>query len=275
MSLLAVVASLDSLDESVKGLYSAGTGDFEGKFVLQVEANEGLQLAPVTKLQNALQAARGERDDAQKLLKGFKDEEGNLLDITALNSSLGELESLKAAGGDKDELLKTLEENLKTSYQERERQLAAKHSEETTDYNQRLEHLQKQLHSNILVNEATKAITSAGGNPEVLLPHIERYMKAEEVDVNGEMQVKYSVVDPTTKQKRISTAAGSSDDMSLAELVGEIKENKTFASCFKAPASGTGGPRGGVGGYNNNGGEQQNSGQLSAVERMKASRQQS
>lgn len=240
MKLKAVVDSLESVDESVRGLYAPGQDDLAKKFVLQVEASDGLQLAPVSKLQNALQSARSERDEALKLAKGLKDEEGNIIDIASLKRASEELEKLKKLGGKDEEKLKQLEDNLKLQYAEREKQLATKHSQEAKASEERLGHLRAQLHSALLVSEATKAITALGASPEVLLPHVERHVKAVEVEIDGKSQIRYDVIDPSTGQTRISTQPGSAENMTISELIGEFKKNKAFAGCFPADATGTG-----------------------------------
>ena len=236
MTLKAVVDSLDGVDESLRSFYKPGDGELEGKHVLQVESAAGLQLAPVTKLQNALQSARQERDQLKGQMKQFVDEEGNPLDVSQMRSAIEELERLKKSG-DNSEKLKQLEESLKQQYASREQTLADKHKKESEQSQQTINDLKAQLQTHMLESDASKAISEHGGIPEVLMPHIRSHVKPEEVEVNGKKQLRFSVVDPATGAKRFSTKPGSSDDMSIGELVAELKSNKIFAGCFRAESS--------------------------------------
>lgn len=237
MTLKAVVDSLDGVDQSIRSFYKPGEGELEGKHVLQVESAEGLQLAPVTKLQNALQSARQERDQLKGQMKQFVDEEGNPLDISQMRNAIEELEKLKKSG-DGSEKLKQLEESLKQQYATREQTLAEKHKKESEQHQQLIGDLKTQLQARMLESDASKAISEHGGIPEVLMPHIQAHVKSEEVDgPDGKKQLRFSVVDPATGAKRFSTRPGSSDDMSISELVGELKQNKIFAGCFRVESS--------------------------------------
>lgn len=243
MALKAIVDSLDNVPESVKGEYVPGTDENEGKFVLNVESVNGFQLAPITKLQNALSAARQERDTFKDQLKSFRDDEGNLLDLGSMQSELEDLRKLKDLDPKDSERIKTLEENLKKQYAAREEQLTSNLTAKLKEAEEKANKFKSQLHKSALMAEATKAIEEHGGYSEVLLPHVERFCKAEEIeDSEGNVRIKYNVIDPETGQPRLSVAnPGSTENMSVSELVAELKKTPSFQGCFKAPdTSGSG-----------------------------------
>lgn len=217
MALKAILTTLDGLDENTKKLYV----EKNGKFVLDVEAADGWNLEDVTALKKALSKERDGHKTAIDQLKVF---EG--LDAEEARKAIEQLKEL-----DGKPLDKAVEERIKV----REGQLVGKHETERKKLSDRASKLQQQLEHELTVSAATRALASKGANTELLLPHIQRHLKVVE---QGDRWLS-QVVDPLSGNARISNKAGSTEPMTLDELVAEFEQNPTYASGF--PGSGNSG----------------------------------
>lgn len=103
--LRAVLDSLDGLDEIQAGFYVEGQGDYEGRYVLDVEEADGLALANATK---ALKARDQEKKTAQRLRGEAEKAKRDL------EAAMEQLEELKGSAGqtpDVDKLRDKLEKD--------------------------------------------------------------------------------------------------------------------------------------------------------------------
>lgn len=210
MALKAILTTLDGLDENIKKLYV----EKNGKFVLDVEAVEGWSLEDVTALKKALSKEREGHKTVADQLKVF---EG--LDAEEAKKAIEQLKEL-----DGKPLDKAVEERIKL----REGQLVSKHETERKKLSDRSTKLQQQLEHELTVSAATRALASKGANTELLLPHIQRHLKVTE---QGDKWLS-QVVDPLTGAPRISSKSGSTEPMTLEELVAEFEQNPIYASGF-------------------------------------------
>jgi len=227
MALKAVInkSTYESLDNVLKAEYKPGEKDDE--FVLDVTETNGLKLANVNKLQSAVTSSRRERDEAQQLLKQWGD-----LTPEKAREAISQVDELK---GDVD---KKVQAQIKAAKE----QLVEQHNNAINQHRTRNEALQRQVTTLLRTNKAKAAIMAAGGIVDLLLPHVERFIKLEAKD-DGTFVEK--IIDPSTGEERID---GQAKPMTLETVVGELRSNQTFASAFNGTgSSGTGGTGGGGG----------------------------
>lgn len=205
-----------SLDPVLQAEY---TKDGEGIYRLDVTEKDGFTLENTSGLRTAL--AR-ERETARR-------HEADLKKWKALGETpdavRAEIDSSKKMGDLPDE--KKIEEIRE---QERKR-LAEKHDAERESWAAEKKTLEGELYESIVTQTATTEIVNAGGNPTVLLPHVLRQVR---VDVNASGKRVPVVIDPATGNARVSPSPNSSGDMSIGELVGEMKKHRDFQVNFRA-----------------------------------------
>lgn len=221
MALAALVSKEDhaKLPEGIRGEYA----EKDGKFVLQVTAVDGYALEDVSGLKTALGRERDTKASLEKSMKAF---EG--MDAAAAKAALakvGEMANWTPEGKVKEQI-----EALKA-------QLVEKHLKELGEKDGLLKTRTSQLHEVLVTSAATEAIAKAGGNLKLLLPHVERQIKADEV--NGKM---VAIVVDENGTTRISPKAGTTSPMTIMELVETMKLSQDYAVAFPGSgASGTGG----------------------------------
>lgn len=142
---------------------------------------------------------------------------------------------------------KAREEKAKQSGQldEWKKQVTDQFNTEKTKLTQRTAKVEGKLYDVLAKREAEAAITAAGGNPKVLLPHILPFIKVVEADDEFVAQV----VD-AKGNARIADAQGA--PMTIAQLVDTFKADETFGVAFAASGATGGGARnsGGTNGAN-------------------------
>lgn len=212
MPLAPVVDSLDAIPDAAKGAYVARA---DGKFALDFE------IPDVSGLKNKNTELVGKLTAAQKraALLGDRTEEDIAADFDLAKATRekkqkdeGDFESMKG-------------------------QLVTQHRTEIEKLSGRSKKVEGKLYDVMARREAEAAITAAGGNPKVLLPHVLPFIKVSEADDDFVAQVVDSKGNP-----RIADAAGTA--MSIAQLVDTFKADETFGVAFAAPAAAGGGARG-------------------------------
>lgn len=212
------VDSLDKVPEPFRGLYQAGD---EG-FVLN-ETFVGIGSA-IDGLNRSLKAARRDADTANR-------SKPDMTQFTAIGQMLGlegedaanaeaiktAVESAMQAGKDGkvnwDKLKLSLENGFNTKLSQKDQQLAAK---------------DKTLFKYLVTSEASRAIATQRGVPELLLPQISAQTKV--VQDGDEFVVR--VVDSTGDPR--GNAAGGF--MTVEDLVKELKASPTFGRAFESEA---------------------------------------
>lgn len=230
MALKAVVSKAvhEKMPEAIKSEYKVDPENGD-RFLLDVDSVDGLSLASVGQLQSAVAAARGERDEAQKKLKAWGD-------LTP--------EAAKAAADKLKEVEGSVEAKVKAQIDAAKKQLVDQHNAVLEKETKRRGALEGQVKELLRTNKAKAAIQAAGGNSDLLLPHVERFI---ELVPQEDGTFKERIIDPSTGQERIDDQA---KPMKLESVVGELKKNEAFAGAFNGTGStGTGGAGGGrVGG---------------------------
>lgn len=189
----------------------------DGSFVLDWEGVDGLVVENVTELKSALSKERTGHAEARKLAEAFKD-----LDPVKAREAITKFEEMK---------------NWKPDDKVRE-QIAAIKSEldgklktETETRDKRIGFLVGEL-NRILVSAAAREALAQHGvtdSADLLLPHVERSLRAKEVD--GKFVTR--VVDDQGND-RITGESGKSSEMSVKEFVGTMKADNRFKVAFPA-----------------------------------------
>jgi hypothetical protein len=119
------------------------------------------------------------------------------------------------------------------------KQMTEAHAAELKAFESKTAKLTSALESQLIDNAVTKAISDAGGNATLLLPHVKQNVKMVQTD-EGDYQA--VVVDPKGTERFSMVNAGKT--MQIDELVGEFRTQDTFKSAFVADSSGGGANRG-------------------------------
>jgi len=211
MALKAVVDSLDGVPEPLRAAYI----EKDGKFVLDAEGVED-----VTGLKSALQKERDARSKLDKQLAQYKD-----LDPEKYRELLKEKEEFERT---------TLEK--KGDFDKLKDQLVQKHQDELKTVGEKLTAREKFIEKVVAENVALAEITKAEGNTTLLKPHVMASIRVVEED--GEFVAK--VVDAKGNPR---IANGKGDEMTIADLIAELKSSEEFSGAFKGTgSSGSGAP---------------------------------
>ena len=215
--LKAILDSLEGLDENQANLYA----EQDGKFYLQVEPVDGYALENVQGLKSSLQK---ERTSAKALLKKLNAFDG--LDAIEAKEAMEQLQ----IGNTKNA------EETKAQIDALKSQLSAKHAKEIETLNSSLSSMREQMSHELIKSKALESLAKHGGNAELLMPHIMTQTKLEELD--GKFS---AVVIDTNGDTRISSATNSMDNMTIEELVEQMRNSDTFAPAFSGSgATGSG-----------------------------------
>lgn len=221
MALKAFIESLDEVDEQIAGNY-VERSDGEG-FVLDVESAGGLSLEDTSGLRSALQKERGEKRALAERVKVFDG-----FDIDQAREDREKIEAMKDAKPD---------EKWREQLAARERALTEKFNADIEAERAGKAEAHAQLGQYIGRASAMAAIATHRGNPELLLPIVERHIRVTRND-QGEFSAKVVGEDG---HPRISQLAGQSGDMQLDEFVAGMAQDKRYQAAFEAEhQSGTG-----------------------------------
>lgn len=214
MALKAILETLDGISEEIKGHYS----ERDGKFYLGVDSVDGMSLEDVRALKNALSQERKRAEEAATLAKSFGD-----LDIDAAREALRKVDEMRNWKPDQK-----VQEQLRLKEEEIKRQSQSQLDKLKTE----LDTTVRQLERELVTSAASKAIAEKGGNPNLLLPLVERRTRMRRTDAG---QFLAEVLDDTGGV-RISPKSGATDPMTIGELIEEMAGREEYAGAF----SGTG-----------------------------------
>lgn len=235
MALKALLTStaVAALADPIKGEYREPTAaelkanpGLEGHMLLDVTDEQGFGLDNTRQLKETLGTEKARADKAEADLAPFAATGVKPRDLKARLEKLGELEKL-----DPD---KEADRLAQTKFDSMKQQLVEQHKEEKKALEERTGVLFTELDKSKRVEAATKAIVDAGGNPDVLLPHVLGQTKFVEKDGKFDVQV----ID-TQGNPRIGDAGGGG--MTLPQLVDEFKAKDAFAPLFAASGTTGGG----------------------------------
>ena len=225
--LLAVVDSLDAVEEAIRPLYKQD--DKDGKFYLQVEGYDPGEAA-------RLRAEAAERRKQVAELKGKIPEDFNPEEWKALKEE-------KKHIAEERERQEREKQRREGDFEAREKKLVEKHEQERKADQDRISKLIKQRDKAILEDAARAAIVGAKGKPNLLMPHIMKRLKVEE-DHDGNATL---VVLDEYGQKAVADSRGS--PVTLDKMLSELKASDEFGVAFEGSnASGGGANPNGSGG---------------------------
>ena len=217
MALQFTVDKLDTLTEAVRPLYKQD-GD---KFRLDLDGYED-----PTGLKSALDKERTAARDAVAQAKAWKQLGKTPEEIQALVDAQAQAE--------RDKLTKAGEwDKLKL-------QMTEQHQAELAKRDDSNKAMRGQLEKHLVDAAAATALAAAEGSPELLLPHVKSKVKV--IEESGEFAVR--IVD-AKGDPRVNTKG---EFLSMADLVGEMRQNPVYAPGFKAPNASGGGARPSAGG---------------------------
>lgn len=232
MALKAIISAEEfaKLSDPLKGEYRE-TKAGSGKYLLDVSTVEGFALEDVVGLKSALGKERSARETLEAAQKAF---EG--LDPKAAREALKALEDLQK---------NPLDEKIKTQVEARERALTEKFGLDLKAKEAEASDYRKQLEEHLVSSAATAAIAKHKGVIPLLLPHVLSQVRVEK-NAAGKFVAKVVAADGTP---RISLKQGSSENMSIDELVESMRGSDTFGVAFEGSKStGTGAGGAGAGG---------------------------
>lgn len=229
---MGLKAHYDSAGEIPEGLEDHYREDGD-RFVLDVEPSGGYELINPVNLKSALQKERGIREKAEKALKVY---EG--LDPDEARSAMEKLSSMgDDLETDAQEKLEALQSQLQTKFENERKKLIEKFESERGGLESQLNSVTGQLSNELVRSAATQAISKARGSVELLLPTIERRVKVTKRD-DGTFGV---VIPDKDGNPRLSPSSSSMEPMTIAELVNELREDKSYSRAFDPiDASGSG-----------------------------------
>ena len=230
----------DALPDDVKEHYV----EKDGVMQLGVTPADGIELMNPTQLKKTLQKERAAASEAEKARKALEVKLGDL-DVDEAREALVKLEEM--AGMDPEGKSKAereaFEKSLTTKFEDDRKKLIAKHQGEAEAASKAALVIEGQLQHQMIAAAGTKAITEAGGSPELLLPIFERMSKMRKKD-DGTFEV---VILDDENMDRLSPVANSTALMTYDELAEELKGNKKFARAYDGSgASGSGAGRSGA-----------------------------
>lgn len=222
--LKAILDSVDGLGDELKAEYRPGTAEegLEGKFVLDVEAVNGLALENVEGLKTTLGAKKAEVEEAKSKLARFGDMNPEQAKAAlAKVAELGDIDPEKEAD-------KLVEQKVAAIKQ----QLIETHQAEKEALETRLRGRDSLLERVLVEDQAIRAITEQGGDVDLLLPHVKPNirLKLEEAD-DGTIKPATTIID-AQGNPRISGSKG--ENMDVTGLVTTMKSDEKFSRLFKS-----------------------------------------
>lgn len=234
--LKAMLENLDGLDEKEAQHYT----EKDGKFFLEVTKVDGLGLEDISGLKKTVETLRtseknlrGEVKTAENALRDHQ-EKFKEIDPDAARNALGKIDDIKNWDGEKKvrEAVTVAEQRMQTKIDA----LVEQHTTEKVGLQKDITDSQNQLQEALVTSKIVEAIHGEGGNVSVLMPHVKSQVqmtkgntgkwKPEVINANGDPRI-----------------GGLNDgaDMTITELIQEMKSQTTFAGCFSgANASGSG-----------------------------------
>lgn len=226
----AVAALADGLKEQYRNPSDAeiaANPALKDNMILDVTPEAGYGLDNVEKLKQTLGTEKARADNAETKLKPFVDAKIDPAKVSQSLERLAELEKIDPTK-EADRLAEEKAKGIKD-------QLVEAHNTEKKGWQTREQKLVGELDKATRIQAATTAIVEAGGNPDVLLPHVLGQTKFVEKE-DGTFSV--AVVD-AQGNPRIGDAGGGA--MNLGQLVEEFKAKDSFAPLFQASGKSGGG----------------------------------
>ena len=243
--LKAVLNSLDGLSDEMKEHYV----EKDSKFILAVTKVDGLSLENVDGLKNTVSTLRTSEktllqeakvaEDATKALQAKLDETTETykgIDAEQARSALSKISEIKNWDGETKvkEAVELAVTQIEQKMQTKIDTVVQQHSTEKESLQKELVDSQSQLQNAIVTTKIVEAISKESGNVDVLMPHVKsQVVMIKDAHGKWKPEVQNKDGDP-----RVNNDGA---DMSVIQLVQEMKSQDTFAGCFPgANSQGTG-----------------------------------
>ncbi len=228
---------LKAVIESVEGLAPELVEHYvekDGKHFLAVESIDGLELSDARGLKSALSKEKENGKVLKKSLETFGD-----LDPIKAREALSKMdEYLNWTPDDKTrEANEAFETKITDKLEKERKKQTAKFEEEQGKLTIRNKLLEGELHNTKINMAAHKAITDAGGVPDLLMHKVTSAMQIREE--NGKFEV--VVVNEAGEPKLTSKPGEYGTNMTVDEFVAELKEVEVLAPAFKGSGATGGG----------------------------------
>lgn len=230
MKLKAIITTeqQSSLPEALRGLYEPRD---DGRLQLSVEAVDGYSLANNSGALSALEKERHNAKSAKSALARF--------DGIDPEEARRALELMRNPPAETGKQWEGERKKLLDSWEVQKKEIAGKAETEKKALQAEAARVRGALEKHLIQNEARRALTEAGGSPELLMPHVMNRVRLAE---DGE-SFKAEVYDPASGVARIGNTNG--DPMAIDGLVAELKAHPGFAAAFAGSgATGSGGQAG-------------------------------
>ena len=241
MALKAILESVDGLPDPIKSEYV----EKDGRFVLSVEPVDGYELDDVSGLKTTLSKVNGNFSSAEKELKKFgstwnkeKNAWDHSIDPIKAKTAIAKYDEFVNFDPNKeaDKVAEAKVEAVKT-------QLVESHTAEMAAKEEEINLLSSTVSDLLIKQQATMALAEHKGDPELLMPHIERQTRvgrkdgkffAEVIDKDGQVRIGNAKAEP----------------MTISQLVEEMKKSPTYGKAFEGEGTGGSGkqPNGNGGG---------------------------
>ena len=236
MALPAKLTTLEGVDEVVAKEYKK-VGE---EFVLQVDKVGGLGLEDVSGLKSATESLRSEKKILEKEIRTVEKtlaehrEKFADLDPQTAKDAIEKLKTVSEWDGDKKiaEAVKLAVAEADAKSKERTDALLAKHNETVATLTTSFDGSQSQLRTALVTSRIVEAIAANGGDSVLLMPHVEKQVDMIKAD-DGKW---HSQVLNKDGKPRIGDASTNAD-MTINELILEMKANPTYAPCFDGVGS--------------------------------------
>jgi hypothetical protein len=231
MALPAIIDSLDSVPEAIRGHYVAATdGDIKGKFVLGVEERNGFRLDNPAPLRSSLEHAREDVRKAKEALKAFGD-----LTPDGVRDLQAQIEKLKG-GVQKDQLQAMLDAELSKHRQTWDGERKGLEGKSTR--------LDKMLRKTLVDAAAADALTKAGVKPNMVRLLVNELRGIADVEIpdadDGSPRV---YLKNEAGGRRTTHRQGQTGDMSIEEWASDFAR-KDYPDAFDAGGASGGGKNG-------------------------------
>lgn len=218
----AIIAKLEDVSEVLRGEYRPGTEaeGLNGKFVLNVEGQDGWVLENVNGLKTALSSERTALQTEKAKTAAFEGiDPVKAKDAIAKVAELGTLDPKK----DVDRLV---QEKVDAQLG----QLNDRHNGEKKALETRLSRRDALIEDTFKTRTAIEAIAAQKGDVELLLPHVLPSIAFDLEETDDKVVPKVKIIDDNGNT-RIGDSAGA--NMTIEQRVGELKTHEKFSRLFE------------------------------------------
>ena len=246
MAMKAILTEEDhgQLPEALRSEYRRGD---DGRYFLDVEQVDGYGLENGEQIRTALTNERKVSKEAQRKLKAYAD----LGDPDAVREAVERAREFdENPPEDIEAKVKSHREALEKQFAAKERQLTERMTQEIATRDARIAGLDREVSAHVVDAAGSAAIAAAGGNVELLLPHLRASVRA--VREEGSDRAVARVMEDDGENPRLSARPGATGPMTIEEFVSDGLRKK-FPGAFEGSGKQGSGKDGDSGGRRTSG----------------------